>query len=172
MTTPVIKFVTRTDPADPGTNKKYNDTGNSEVSVSTPLNFGSLNIDANTWSAVRVIWGHLTDMGGNTTVNALKFYVDGEFNSQTTIQHYDKITKDWEAPGGAGTRQTGNAASIKTYTNAKPVLKDDGSTTELTVINQFTQYIFCQLSVATGTPTGTHLTDEGKGRAKLAFNYS
>ncbi len=171
-TTPVIKFVTRTDPASPGANKKYNDTGNSEVNTVTPLNFGSINIDADTWSAFRVIWGHLTDLGGNARVNAMKVYVDGNFNNQTTIAHYDKITKDWEAPGGAGTRQTGNAASGKTYTDAKPVLKDDGVTAELTAIDQFTQFIFCQLFVQTGTPTGNHVTSEGKGRAKLAFNYS
>jgi hypothetical protein len=82
-TTPVIKFVTRTDPANPGTNKKYNDTGNSEVNIVAPLNFGSLNIDADTWSAVKVVWGHLTDLGGNAMVNAMKFYVDGSFNNQT-----------------------------------------------------------------------------------------
>ncbi len=71
-TTPVIKFVTRTDPNNPGTNKKYTDPGNSEVNTVTPLNFDSLNIDADTWSAVRVIWGHLTALGGNTRVNAMK----------------------------------------------------------------------------------------------------
>src|SRR3989304_7235373 len=96
--TPVIKFVTRTDPANPGANKKYTDISNSEVNIVTPLNFGSLNIDADTWSAVKVVWGQLTDLSGNARVNAMKFYVDGSFNNQTGIQHYDKITKDWEAP--------------------------------------------------------------------------
>ncbi|MGB8216215.1 MAG: hypothetical protein WCE94_02845 [Candidatus Methanoperedens sp.] len=170
--TPVIKFVTRTDPANPGANKKYTDIGNSEVNIVTPLNFGSLNIDADTWSAVKVVWGQLTDLSGNARVNAMKFYVDGSFNNQTGIQHYDKITKDWEAPGSAGTRQTGNASSGKTYTDAKALLKDDGIASELTAIDQFTQFIFCQLFVQAGTPVGAHVTGEGKGRAKMAFNYS
>jgi len=172
MTTPIIRLVTRTNPATPGTAKKYNDTGNSEANVSAPLNFGSLNIDANTWSAVRVLWGHITDMGGNTAVNEMKVYVNGDFGGHATITHYDKITATWEAPGGAGTRETGNTASIKTYTGAKPVLKDDGVTGALTAIDQFTQFIFCQLYVETGTPTGSHSTAEGQGRLKLAFNFS
>ncbi len=171
-TTPVIKLVTRADSNNPGANKKVTDPGNSEASVAAPLNFGSINIDADTWSAVRVFWGHLVDLGGNARVNNLKFYVDGDFNGQATIQHYDKITNVWEAPGGAGTRQNGNAASAKTYSAAKPITKDDGVTTELTAVDQFTQFIYCQLFVQAGTPTGTHTTGEGKGRAKLAFNYS
>jgi hypothetical protein len=92
-TTQVIKFVTRTDPASPGTNKKYADAGNSEVNTVTLLNFGSLNINADTWSAVRVIWGHLTDLGGNARVNAMKFYVDGNFNNQSTISHSIRLQK-------------------------------------------------------------------------------
>jgi hypothetical protein len=52
------------------------------------------------------------------------------------------------------------------------VLKDDGVIAELTAVDQFTQFLFCQLFVQTGTPTGTHVTAEGKGREKLAFNYS
>lgn len=171
-TTPVIKFVTRSDPTDPGSNKKDTDPGNSVVNTTTPLDFGILNADVDTWSAVKVFWGYLSDLGGNSMVTAMKFYVDGNFDNQTRIQHYDKITNVWESPEGAGSQQPGNAASGTTYSSAKTVLKDDGSAPSLNAVGQFTQFIFCQLFVQAGTPVGAHVTSEGKGRAKLSFNFS
>jgi len=171
-TPPVIRFVTRTDPSDPGSNKKDTDTGNSIVSTTTPLDFGIINADQDVWSAVRVFWGYLADLGGNSTVSAMKFYIDGIFDNQAKIQSYDKITATWEAPGSQGTQQSGNSPSATTYSNAKQVLKDDGVSQSLNAINQFTQFIFCQLFVQAGAPVGAHVTSEGKGRLKLAFNYS
>ncbi len=91
-TTPIIKFVTRTDPNNPGTNKKYTDPGNSEVNTVTPLNFGSLNIDADTMSAVRVLRRHLTDPGGNARVNAMKFYGSSMWTAASTTSPRSSIT--------------------------------------------------------------------------------
>jgi hypothetical protein len=170
MVAPTIKLITTTAKAVEPTAWADTDPGNSEINITTKLNFGPVNIDADAWSPVKVAWAYVTDMGGNTSIANMGFFVDGLLSAGMT--HYDKITGTWENPDNTGNSQlAGSVVSGTLASNKHAVNRSTGAST-MTAAGQHSQYIFTQYKVLSTVSTGPKTTGSGSGRAVLAFTYS
>jgi hypothetical protein len=170
MTVPTINMVTTTATTVEPTDWSPGGSGNNEVTTTTKLDFGTLNIDSNAWSAVKVVWAYVADMGGNTAIANMGFYCDGTLVANMT--HYDKITSTWEDPTATGNaQQTGSAASGITAVTMHTVLELDTTATMEAVADK-SQYIYVQYYVLSTVATGQKTTGAATGRPTFAFTYS
>ena len=176
MTAPTINMVTTTATSTEPTNWSPGGSGgwgaNSEVTTSTKLDFGTLNIDANAWSAVKVVWAYVAAMNSNTSIANMGFYVDGTLLAGMT--HYDKIiaASTWENPAStSGVQQSGSSASATSAGSKHTVLRYSGEAT-MTADYQHTQYICVQYYVLSTVATGQKTTGAGTGRPTFSFTYS
>lgn len=169
MVAPIINMVTTSSTTSPPT--YWNPvTLNWEVTTATKLDFGTLNIDANAWSAVKVVWAYVVDMSGATAIASMGFYCDGSLVAN--MVHYDKITSTWENPAGTGNaQQTGSSASGVTSGTMHEVLNYNGTST-MTIATDHSRYIYVQYSVASSVATGSKSTGAGTGRPTFAYTYS
>lgn len=174
MTAPTINMVTTTATATEPDNWSPSGSGawgsNSEITTSTKLDFGTLNIDANAWTAVKATWAYVASMGTATTISNMGFYVDGTVVSGMT--HYDKIATAWENPSSTGNEQQSGSSASATVSGSMHTVLESDETTTITAALTHTQYIFVQYYVLSTTATGTQTTGVGTGRPIFAFTYS
>jgi len=166
MAAPIINMVTTSSTTSPPT--YWNPvTLNWEVTTTTKLDFGTLNIDANAWSAVKVVWAYVVDMGvGNSSIASMGFYVDGTLVSGMT--HYDSIETTWVNPA---THANLTGASGLTSGTSHQVLESDGTNT-MEAATDHSQYIYVQYYVLSSVSTGSKSTGAGTGRPTFAYTYS
>ena len=175
MTVPTINIVTTTATTSAPISWTIAASGswgyNTEITTSSKLDFGVLNIDSNAWSAVKPIWGYVSNMqSGNTSIANMGFYCDGLLTSG--MIHYDYITSTWVNPSSTGNVQlSGSSASSITAGAKHTVLESDDSAT-LEASGDRTQYIYVQYSVASNVATGQKTTAAATGRPTFAFTYS
>lgn len=178
MVAPTIYMVTTTATNSEPTGWDTSSTGtgftNSEINTTTKLDFGTLNIDSNAWSVVKVGWAYVAAMGtGNSSIANMGFYVDGSLT--TGMTHYDVVSGTWSDPSATvGVQQTSPATSTTSATSAgskHTVNRSDGNST-MTAATNHSQYIYCQYYVLSTVPTGQKTTGAGTGRPTFSFTYS
>ncbi len=173
MTVPTIIMVTTTATATEPTNWSSTGSGawgaNSEVNTTTKLDFGTLNIDADAWSAVKVVWAYVSNMNSNTSIDNMGFYCDGSVVANMT--HYDKITSTWEDPTGTGNAQQTASSASATTAGAKHAVNRSTGAASMTAATQYSQYIYVQYHVLSTVSTGAKTTGAATGRPTFAFTY-